>query len=447
MKFKIANIGMINKAEIELNGITTIGGVNKSGKSTIAKVFRAYLELLNENDSLVFHKSLEINRIIREKFVSLTKELNPYIKDDRSRIIIMRALNHPFYMIDNISKSIFLGEISSIYLIVDKSIENIKALFAIDAPENIYQLLEKYSNEIYKKIESVVKSDSLYGSLFFYNKSISWFENYFLGDIRNKYDTLNESLLEIDFLSLNFSNRITNINEEIYQKKNIVRYNLLYKDQKNPIDFINYSKFPFEMSYENYNRDYFGNDINKVKKLLEEKETDLVSDIEEDAGERKISDIIQKISRVIGCELKRDSEEANFYRYYDSNNHSYNLSNIASGVKVFSLLILFLENYSLYINPIIILDEPETSLHPEWQIFLTEILSDLTTLGFKILIITHSPYIIQGIDFYTRDFQDNKSKFYCTELIDQNCSNIIDVTDNKEELFKKLSVSLNKVMY
>lgn len=38
MKFTLKNIGIIQNAEIELNGLTVITGYNDSGKSTIGKI-------------------------------------------------------------------------------------------------------------------------------------------------------------------------------------------------------------------------------------------------------------------------------------------------------------------------------------------------------------------------------------------------------------------------
>lgn len=43
MKIFIENVGLVNKANIEVNGITVIGGYNNSGKSTILKAVYALL--------------------------------------------------------------------------------------------------------------------------------------------------------------------------------------------------------------------------------------------------------------------------------------------------------------------------------------------------------------------------------------------------------------------
>ena len=46
MKLLIENIGKLNKANIELNGITVIAGENNAGKSTVGKALFAVTEVL-----------------------------------------------------------------------------------------------------------------------------------------------------------------------------------------------------------------------------------------------------------------------------------------------------------------------------------------------------------------------------------------------------------------
>ena len=45
MKISVSNIGLINRADIELDGITVIGGYNCSGKSTISKLIARFWDV------------------------------------------------------------------------------------------------------------------------------------------------------------------------------------------------------------------------------------------------------------------------------------------------------------------------------------------------------------------------------------------------------------------
>ena len=66
----------------------------------------------------------------------------------------------------------------------------------------------------------------------------------------------------------------------------------------------------------------------------------------------------------------------------------------ASIVKTLSSLVVYLK-YIAKENDLIIIDEPEINLHPNNQIIIARILVRLANKGFRILVSTHSDYIIR----------------------------------------------------
>lgn len=69
----------------------------------------------------------------------------------------------------------------------------------------------------------------------------------------------------------------------------------------------------------------------------------------------------------------------------------------ASIVKTLSSLVFYLKHRASK-NDLIIIDEPELNLHPNNQIILTRIFAKLINKGFRLLISTHSDYIIREIN-------------------------------------------------
>ncbi|MFC5195776.1 AAA family ATPase [Bizionia hallyeonensis] len=69
----------------------------------------------------------------------------------------------------------------------------------------------------------------------------------------------------------------------------------------------------------------------------------------------------------------------------------------ASIVKTLSSLIFYLKHIATK-NEMIIIDEPELNLHPNNQVYLTRVFAKLINKGFRILISTHSDYIIREIN-------------------------------------------------
>lgn len=69
----------------------------------------------------------------------------------------------------------------------------------------------------------------------------------------------------------------------------------------------------------------------------------------------------------------------------------------ASIVKTLSSLVFYLKHIATR-NELIIIDEPELNLHPNNQVYLTRIFARLIDSGFRLLISTHSDYVIREIN-------------------------------------------------
>lgn len=69
----------------------------------------------------------------------------------------------------------------------------------------------------------------------------------------------------------------------------------------------------------------------------------------------------------------------------------------ASIVKTLSSLIFYLK-YIATKNELIIIDEPELNLHPNNQVYLARVFARLINQGFRLIISTHSDYIIRELN-------------------------------------------------
>ena len=102
-------------------------------------------------------------------------------------------------------------------------------------------------------------------------------------------------------------------------------------------------------------------------------------------------------------------------------------------------MVMLLKNKKLNENCILIIDEPEVHLHPNWQVKYAEILTIISLkLGVKILLNSHSPYFIEAIKVYSEKYKNN-IKFY--SLIDSNDKKakiLIDKTNDLGFIYNKL---------
>ena len=51
-------------------------------------------------------------------------------------------------------------------------------------------------------------------------------------------------------------------------------------------------------------------------------------------------------------------------------------------------------------DTLLVLDEPETNLHPTWQVQYARAICELVKTGTKILVTTHSPYMVEAISTF-----------------------------------------------
>lgn len=152
----------------------------------------------------------------------------------------------------------------------------------------------------------------------------------------------------------------------------------------------------------------------------------------------KINEILKsKLINIMQGEFKKN-EQSNMY-YFQRDNNSFDLLNIATGIKYFGLIQVLLDNNRLNKNIVLVLDEPEVHLHPKWQLKLAELIVYLVKKGVKILVNSHSPYMIEALQRYSQKEQlEDNTNFYLAE------DGVIGKMENSNartlsEIFEKLS--------
>ncbi len=121
--------------------------------------------------------------------------------------------------------------------------------------------------------------------------------------------------------------------------------------------------------------------------------------------------------------------------------------NVASGIKSFGLIQMLLETNTISANKILIWDEPENHLHPQWQILFAKLMVQLSKMGIPVMVSTHSPYFVQGVRFFAAQ-QDMEAfvNYYLAEVADDGISELREVTSDLNAVFVKLSRPLNEIM-
>lgn len=410
MKLKCENIGKLSSAEVEINTITLIAGLNSTGKSTVGKLLYS-----------IFNSFYDF-----EKKAAST--LKSFIKNQ------LFEISYSFSAMDECIEVLYqlrggdeeLNEEVVRNTIKDYTGENFFRKNDKVIPTRILELLNLSDDEIHKRILQT--------------KFSSEFDN----QIQNIFSEEKKSNVVLSVKDSEIS--VTLKNDKIYSIKNAqtLKTEVIYIDD--PFVLDNLTLIPRHV-FLGYGRDHKSHLQKKLSSgIAKSSEMDAV--IQELITAKKLTNIYNKIDSVCNGNIISEVKSEFSFQYEDTKK-TLSLKNLSTGMKTFAIIKTLLLNGSLVPNGTIILDEPEIHLHPEWQKLLAEIIVLIQKeFGMHILINSHSPYFINAIDVYAKKYRIREScKFYLAEDEDGSghTSKLIDVSDNIEEINKLLFIPLQEL--
>lgn len=176
--------------------------------------------------------------------------------------------------------------------------------------------------------------------------------------------------------------------------------------------------------------------LNNLESIYPKHRLDLYKILSEGETKEEKNEILDEIRKKTEGELLR--KDGKFF--YKTNGENYvDIKNTSSGLKTLLILKRLLSNGLVNDKTILILDEPEIHLHPEWQLLLARfIVFANKSLKSKVLLNTHSPYLLNAIEVYAEKSDVYEDlKFYFSEN-ENNVSTISDYTDRVEMIYKRL---------
>ncbi len=451
-RLQIRNIGKISNAEIKLNGLTVIAGENDTGKSTVGKLIFSIVKAMSRYEQELNEGKIQnISKKIEKLYFSLRQA--GVFNDDN-----FRNQFHPNIFLKQISQYI---EKNQLHLFSEEEItEHIETIFKYK-----YQLLDEVKltteNDNYVKLLNDIKKSifskedkqeqikrALNNALFseFYseispkglkNKSVV---NYLSGNI----NILN---FEIE------NNKITTLSltdDLVFQDIIFIETPLLLQ----MYNLISNSDTLFEEE-----NNEFKNPLNRRPKIsLHIK--DLITKIEaakyfsgnffENNAEQ--IDILKKISTIINGGYTFEQNEKDFVfskKTHNKSNVKIKPTNTASGIKSFGIIQLLIQANMLNDRSLLVIDEPENHLHPEWQIKYAEMIVELVKSDISVIISSHSPYMIQALKHFSEKGNlKRKTSYYIAEINgNEQFSTISEVTTDLNKIFSKLAKPLKDIVW
>ena len=410
LNLEINNFGLINEANIEINKINVIGGINSSGKSTASKLFYCLLKANSSKrkEYLLFKIISNINDYIIENDKSNDNALK-YDADYSEILKIYEKYKQKYSNHDNLKNALLIEKIDELIDMVDLD-ENILASALtryLLNNESLYDLIgksyyhcgEEYGTDTFAKIHS------------------------------NKFEALiHSSRTEVtddgfakpptDYEDLYFdyvTNGIFDEVEDVFYVSPVSLFDIKKFQNENLINEMIFG-------YEEHIQDLLIN--------LENSSTDSLDKTTQD----DLKYVQDNVLRIINGSLDKDG-------YLKNDFYSSNPTNTSSGTKQIGIIQILLNNEKLKPGTFLIIDEPEVNLHPEWQFKFAEILVLIAKeLNVKIYINSHSPLFIEAIDAFTEYYDiEEDINFYLTEQFYDEEGGFYILHDHMDESAYKLT--------
>ena len=437
-RYKIQDYHAIKEANININGITVLAGENGCGKSTLSRWLYYVINVIAKFELIVYQDYINfiLNTIKQWDFVgkdisrtSLSKTNSnnsqfAFIKMAEEQLERLLHVNE--FNSDNIEKAkiiffktfdIFLEQLKTFldsevlsfrknrvlnYLNIKKTITNDNNIVI-----NNYKKSEEYhinliTNKIYTQIEKRTK-DNLYRLIY---------TEYFEIDSHPKNLQFIED--DVELFDENHISYIYNLTNAIYVDTPM---SITSEDNKNEL-------------------------WKKLKALIYE---DSNNDISIDTKK-----IIKRVSNIIGGEIKLENNLFSDELRYISSDKSIDitLDKAATGIKTFSYIQRLLQNGYLTNKTLLLIDEPEAHLHPQWIVDYARLLVHINKyLGTKIMIASHNPDMVAAIrSIAEKEDILEETHFYIAQKEKNSAQySYKDLGHNIEEIFKSFNIALERI--
>lgn len=400
-RFKIQNYHAIKEADIAIDGITVIAGPNGSGKSTLSRWLYYVIDTITDFDGYLL---TDFRENIKELLITLYRIR---MEVSLGRRTSSDVLPLPQIDMDAISS---VNDIDQIPLIV----------------ERLHVLVSDYSKVILDYFQSDRISDAKKNRILrFLSKDDSQSDIYtavegFSVSLNQKLDLLQKHVVARSYLR-NREDAVSFIHDILNEEDNVPANVELSEDNVNVWDkrlgtllgiaqviYID-TPMPFELS-----------DIknNIFLKRLYDRMT-----VPSKALAPAQKKLLQRISLILSGQIalrKNLFEDDKLYYERKDGKLSLPLDKLATGMKTFAYLFQLLKNGCLNDKTVLMVDEPEVHLHPQWVVQYAHIVVLLhKMLGVKIVLASHNPDFVAAIHAISKKEKvADKTNFYLSKKID-----------------------------
>ncbi len=435
MRLKFNDIGIIKEADILIDGLTVLAGVNDTGKSTVGKLLYSLIKVSNNYKSVLKLSQIDEIKKITSRFRDIaldfyhSKEQGNISDKLRAELSRVNKEADLFERLVETGKESLSFSYNTMIILVNQfadkvgldlngfefknNIDEMKKIFELD--ENSLKV-QKAAFDMMIREEFKEQIGSINSNIL---PNISLEEN---GNILVDIGLLHNETIKISTIKSSIVSDITYIESPLQLRENGGK----------------------DKTGNGKGRIYLINHVDDLMDKLSESDSGTENIIQEIERKEKVSKFEKIISEIIGGDFSYRAGKRNFI--FSKNGNEIRLINTATGIRVFAMIKLLLNSSNLRKNSILIIDEPEVHLHPKWQMDYAELIVRMVKeLGIKVLINSHSPYMIEAFKVYSDHHEISKVTNFYNMVRSGDFTEVKFANDSLGEIFTELSDPFSKL--
>ena len=448
MNLTVSKFRAINKADIKLNGITVVTGENGCGKTTLSRLLYVTIKTSRNFDEIVRR---DLNRRLREILRALTDLMQDFARierissPDNSKEYSIRRVSYRSLLIKNDDDSDLSQYEEKIYSYINTIQDGINDYLsektAPNAKRSRQPLIEKRLQRIQQILQTLLNDDNP-------NKG----EKGKMDDVFSLLDKLKISIhqsfaaamrtLESRNNNVFISELYRHFGDDLKKQFNIIEFGVPITDWEHQkllmthgIQDCVYIDTPMAIMSDSYTDNEYWED--------------LISVLQAPALAFPLDRQLNLVNKIISGEVSYSSDTIDDDFIYKRNDGAvFNLNDCATGIKLFGILQILLNNGRLNKNTLLIIDEPEAHLHPQWIVEYARLIVLLNKqLGVKFFIASHNPDMVSAIKYIAQKEKVADSlNFYLAHKLPNTYSYYyIDLQRNIDPIFESFNIALDRI--
>jgi predicted ATPase len=398
IRLVVKKLRAINSADIELNGITLVAGENGSGKSTLSRLlYHSYRASVHYHNLVASEFYGHVTNVVLLLDIALSGIYSTATK---------RNTKEEFIELEELKRMVNARE------------------FDESSPQKWIDLINKVENNFNSQPDKQIKESQT-------NRL-----KYIIREIINDKNIENYNYVPFNKLVAFISEKGTTALELIKQRPKNLFFADLFSIYHEPVTAEQFDFFELGETIAALNKKTVS-----IPYLVDQPiyiathtvfENDLSTDESDDLyellkrkGKSRHLHLYNQIGNDIingNASFDESSKTSDDFQFRSNTGKVFDLLDCASGLKAFAVLQLLLNNGSLTDKTLLIIDEPESNLHPQWIIEYARIIVLLNKeIGVKFFIASHNPDMVSAIKYIAqKERTESGLNFYLAEKRDSD---------------------------